>query len=646
MLTHLISILFALLIFTSCISAKPSRSESVEPAALSRQSASVINEAVVTYHPIATEVGYEVLKKGGNAFDAFVAATAAEYVLSDGPTSIGGPLGVLVYSAQTKSASYLDAGFNDPIDPKQSWDSKNEQPGTSALVPGAVAGLEAISKKFGKLSFANALAPSIAIAENGFPLSASYAAMIRGEYGKMLSRSQYGKRTFFKNGQPLKEGENLKLPVLAGFLRKLAKFGSGYVYRGEWQKDCVKMVNSQGGHLQSKDFTSYKVIWQKPMEVSYRGLSIYSPKTHGGLISLMSLKLLENVDLSRFGEHYTGSADGIELLAKTYSQVSSQAWLYQPDKLQDDAFLDQMFAPEHLNQLLASINKNLFHGPVGERGTHSYQITVIDREGNAVTGTNTIEGFPWGQGIFVEGVPLSSSGQIKAFANSPGKRRRFGLSMHIGVKNNSLVFASGAFNASLIPAEFQFLINIVDYHLKALQAVEMPRVGTQAFDLTTLYPVDGMWIDPRISSSVTSALEAKGFKFVRTGFVDTGLGSVALVNGDGSVDGAIAPTSAVSNVPAPFVGIGASLAVNANREIMITKAFPDSPAFKAHLERGDVIMAVQGSPTDEFVDVTGMSAGSAIALIRGEAGKPVSLKIRKNSGDVLSITLVRAPVRP
>lgn len=128
------------------------------------------NYAVVSYHPQATAIGDDIIKTGGNAFDAFVAITAAQYVLSEGVTSLGGPLGALLYDAKSKKVIYMDAGFNTPLDTRKKFDPAHSfaTAGAAALVPGAPAGLEAISKKYGRLSFAVVLQPAINLARNGF----------------------------------------------------------------------------------------------------------------------------------------------------------------------------------------------------------------------------------------------------------------------------------------------------------------------------------------------------------------------------------------------------------------------------------------------------------------------------------------------
>lgn len=514
-----------------------------------RDASSTPREIVVTYQSTATEVGYQILNQGGNAFDAFVAATAVQYVLGPGVTSFAGPLGALLYDAKSKKTIFLDATFNQPLDPKQKFDPAQPRLGAAALVPGAVAGLEEISKKYGRLPFKTALQPAIQLAETGFPLDASYAGILASQYGRNLKRSPYATQTYFKNGKPLVKGEILKLPVVAKFIRTLAENGSDYVYRGAWAQKCVVEVNKQGGHLSLDDFSAYKPAWKSPAKISYRGYDILSSPNSGGLNTLLSLKVLEQTDiLKRSANHYSLDADGLEALIRIQAQVTRQPWLYDEDSIRDSNFVQTKLTDSTAATLWKNVAARMQSPKAEASGTHSYQIVVIDSEGNAITGTNTIESFPWGNDIFVEGIPLTASGDLP-FAAKAGERRRSPLSMQIGMKNEKVTFAVGAFSASLLQAELQFIVNIIDYHLPAQEAVSTPRFGSLAWDMNTRKVSDRVWLDPRIDASIVQALAQRGLKTIQDGYVDTGLGSVALVKDNGSVEGATAPMSSIGFKP-------------------------------------------------------------------------------------------------
>jgi gamma-glutamyltranspeptidase / glutathione hydrolase len=637
-----IRIIFIVFLFVGCATTHSPKDPSGDfvRTPLSVSAHSTMQEVVVTYHPIADQIGHEILSQGGNAFDAFVAATAAQYVLGEGVTSLAGPLGALIYDARTQTAEYLDATFNDPIDSKHKWIANDPQPGRAVLVPGAVAGLEAISKKYGKLPFRNVLEPAIRLAEIGFPLNAEYAGLLRSDYGKRLKRSSYALKTYFRNGEPLAKGEVLKLPVVAQFLRKLAKYGSQYVYGGAWAKECIKQVNSQGGHLHLKDFSSYHPVWQKPAKILYRGFDIYSPHNNGGLNTLLSLKVLEQTDIAKYGKHFSTEPDALEIMSRVQDEVTSESWLYDESKIEDADFVEDKLSGSYPAEIWSRVEKKISSATAQGAGSHSYHIVVIDKEGNAITGTNTIESFPWGNDIFVEGIPLTASGELP-FSTQPGKRRRSPLSMQIGLKGEKVRFASGAFSASLLPAEFQFVVNIVDYKLSAQNTVSFPRFGSHAWDMQTRKPVGGIWLDPRIDKSVVDVLSKRGLSFTQEGYIDTGLGSVAIVNDDGSVEGAIAPMTSIGQNATKIVGIGAALDINPEHKIFIREVYPESPAAKAGLLTGDIITDVQTNPTSVVVSTMGKSIGDILALIRGPKGVSVIINILRSTGEAKNIQVVR-----
>jgi gamma-glutamyltranspeptidase/glutathione hydrolase len=596
------------------------------------------HEAVVTYHPTADEIGYEILNHGGNAFDAFVASTAAQYVLGEGVTSFAGPLGALLFDARSKSVVYLDATFNDPINPKHKVDLSNPQPGASVLVPGAVAGLEAISKRYGRLSFKKVLEPAIQLAENGFPLNDQYAGLLKSEYGKRLKRSAYAAKTYFRNGEPLAKGEMLKLPAVAKFLKRIASKGSRYVYNGPWASECLKEVNKQGGHLTLKDFSSYKAEWKTPAKISYHGYEIYSPANNGGINTLLSLKVLEQTDLTKLGTHYSSNLEALATMALIQDEVTLQPWLYDEEKLKDLAFVEMKLSDSTANEIWKSIQQKIVSANKESTGSHSYHIVVIDKEGNAITGTNTIESFPWGNDIFVEGIPLTASGELP-FGTKPGQRRRSPLSMQIGMAENKVRFAVGAFSASLLPAEFQFVTNIVDYKLSAHDVVSTPRFGSHAWDMQTRKQVDGIWLDPRVDKSIVEALKKKGLKFTQDGYIDTGLGSVAIVDDDGRVTGAIAPMTSIGQSATKIVGIGAALDFNSQQKIYVREIFPGSPAERTGLKVGDIILAVQTNPSSAMTPISNKSIQDVLSMIRGPLGVPVNLNIdRSGATQVIQIT--------
>ena len=516
-------------------------------------------QVVVSYHPLATEIGERILSAGGNAFDAFVATTLAQYVLSEGVTSLAGPLGALIYDAKSQQVVYLDAGFNSPLDSSGRFDPNNPDAtaGAAAFVPGAPAGLEAISQRFGSLPFAKVVEPAIELARNGFPITDLMTRSI-GLYSAALKRSEYGRSTYLGSGNPLVAGQWLKLPVLAQTLEEIANHGSSYMYSGAWASDAVAQVRAKGGKLTLLDFGRYQAEWKPALAIDYRGTRIYAPsgKSYGGLTTLLALKALENAPLG--GAHFSQDGDVLEKVvrAEDWAEAFTQAYSsWNRGMLLDDRDYIQSQIDLDARIIWEKVERHLSPSGGASGGTHSYQVVVMDRFGNAITGTNTIESLPWAQGIFVEGIPLTDSGML-GDQTSPGERNLMPFSMHIGMKGSRVGFAVGAFGASLIPAELQYVLNAADYGMSAADATSSPRFGIEGIDLGTFKPTGkGRWLDRRIAGSVVAQASALGLKLDQDGiainghqhYMDLGLGSIGIRRDDGTIDSAIAPLSVDPN---------------------------------------------------------------------------------------------------
>jgi gamma-glutamyltranspeptidase/glutathione hydrolase len=509
---------------------------------------------VVTHHSHATQAGEAILATGGNAFDAFVAATLAEYVVAEGGTSIAGPLGALVFDALRQEVMYLDADFNEVRDPKGKWSTWDgivtwlgfNRTGKAALVPGALAGLEEMSQRYGTLPFEQVVQPALRLARDGFPLSEFYGTVLRWS-AKVLRRSEYGRRTFFRNGRPLGAGDTLQQPELAAFLSKVATHGSAYMYRGDWARESVRILRSKRGRMTEDDLASYRPSWHQPWKIRYRGYDLYSPagRDWGGLWVNLALLALENTNLAAMG-HYSKSADALEVVVRTARQVWQELpWLEDPRILEDRAAVESRLTASYAKTIWQRVHQKLPSGLAARRGSHSYHITVVDKHGNVVTGTHTIQALPWGDGIFVEGIPLTQMGYFPT-KSGPGERRVDALTMHLGFRDGTFRFATGAFTSALLETNLQFLLNVIDYGLPPEAAASLPRFGTFPHDLRGKVDVRANWLDPDISDDIVRQLEAHNLSFVRKGpFVctglDTGLGAIVAVEPDGALLGATAP---------------------------------------------------------------------------------------------------------
>jgi gamma-glutamyltranspeptidase/glutathione hydrolase len=522
---------------------------------------------VVSFHPQATDAGVQMLTHNGNAFDAFVAATLAEYVVDEGGTSPAGSLGALIYDAKTKTTQYLDSEFNGVLDPKGGWDFRkpwsaaDSEAGKAVLVPGAIAGLEALSKRYGRKSFSDALQPAIALAKNGFTVQGFYRASLVAS-ADFLKQNPYAARTFYPNGRAIASGQVLRQPELAVFLEGLAREGAAYMYSGAWADECVAAVRAHGGRLTKGDLSAYRAVWRDPWTIQYRGFDVQSAsgRAFGSLWDLVALKTLEHANVAKLG-HPSTSADALELMVRTARETLAEPWLFDYRRLDQPAFVRSKLTSAATQPIYDRVAAATRGTRRGYGGTHSYQIIVVDAEGNAVTGTNTHESLAWGSGTFVQGVPLNTAGRIP-WATKPGDRQLSPFSVHLVFKDKKLRAASGAFAGSLLEGEFQFLVNVMDYGLSAADAVSRPRFGTFPYDPAAalansiggrLAAASPNWLDARVSADIVQTLKKRGLNFEQrpsaSGWVDTAMGSVVVISADGTPEGANTSWADISGPP-------------------------------------------------------------------------------------------------
>ena len=502
-----------------------------------------MSQAVIaSYNREARDAGKQIFEEGGNAFDAFVAATLVEYVVAPGVTSLAGPLNALVYQSETNEKFYLDAELNHVVDLEGMW-SEGDPKGKGVMVPGALHGLESIHQRFGKLAWSRLVQPAIVLARDGFPIDPVYSATIDYRI-EALKSTPYGRTTFFRNGKPLQPGERLVQPDLAVLLEEVAQRGSAAMYRGAWGERCIETVRSRGGRMELQDLHNYRSRWLSPRHIRYRDCDVYaaSGRSYGGAWSLLALKTLEQFDMPN-GPHFSESMDRLEVMVRVAQTVWNEAWLYETENLDDDAKVESYLAAPHAAAVWERVRQELPADPPHRRGNHSYHIIVVDRDGNAITGTNTINSLPWGDGVFVDGVPLTNTLSHVGTKTQPGERRLTPMSSHLVFQDGRLKIVSGTFNSSLLEGGFQLLVNAIDFNLTAKQAATLPRFGTFSFDDDKPDSSSGrMWLDLSVSKEIVDQLAERGLEFEQqSSFVDTGSGAIAILADDGSVDAALLP---------------------------------------------------------------------------------------------------------
>lgn len=384
----------------------------------------LLNAPVVVYHDVAAEAGHRIINAGGNAFDAFVAVVLVENVVSPGYVTTAGLLSTLVFEAASNQVMYLDAGFNSVADPDGAYDAANPVIGKTAAVPGLLRGLEAISNRYGRLSWSELIQPAVEIARDGFTIDQTWAYRLQ-QVKTILQRSEYGRRTFYPGGNALQEGDILRQPELAQFLQNVANHGADYMYTGEWAQQCVQLVRQEGGLMTMEDMAAYQPTWTEPWRMSYRGhdLCAASGRSMYALTVLLGLKTLEHTTIQPLG-HFSTSADALEIMVRVSRAVEEEYWT------NDYRYLDNRPLVE--SRLTLDYTKRLWDKVKSGQNQTNYQLTpaphtltlvVADTEGNVVSGKHSINSNYFGVGLFVQGIPLSGTCEQTYRYTKPGERR-------------------------------------------------------------------------------------------------------------------------------------------------------------------------------------------------------------------------------
>jgi hypothetical protein len=269
----------------------------------------------------------------------------------------------------------------------------------------------------------------------------------------------------------------------------------------------------------------------------------------------MALKVLENTDVKKYGKHYSESADGLELMDRVFTETQDALWseimMGGFDKLDDPQYAASVMDSGNIEKIWKNVLQARKLFPAEYPGHHTFHIVVMDQEGNVICGTNTIESFAWGEGIFVEGIPLNGAGNNTYYQTQPGERVLSPLSMQMGFKDKKPRFADGTMGSSEAEAAFQFVVNLVDYGLPAKDAASKPRFGAVPLNHThSSFIGNARSLDKRIKPIIVDALTQRGVDFTQDeDLVETGFGSIAIDPGDGTLDGAIAPFPGFPEAP-------------------------------------------------------------------------------------------------
>jgi gamma-glutamyltranspeptidase/glutathione hydrolase len=444
---------------------------------------------VCTAVPLASMVGVDVLKAGGNAIDAVIAANAMLSLVEPMSCGPGGDLFAIIWSEKDQKLFGLNASGRAPYDwsLKQALDlGLKEIPVYSPLswsVPGCVSGWEAMHNRFGKLPFARLLEPAIQNARAGFPLS----PIVAGGWVSAKSSDRPGlKATYLPDGQPVHYGTIFKNPGLASVFETLAKEGPQAFYQGEPAERIVKFSRAHGGRFSMRDFRDHKADWVEPVSTSYRGYDVWEIPPNGqGIATLQILNLLEHFDIKSMQPN---SAEHLHLFLEAKKLAFEDRAVYYADMDYAKVPLRELISKEYAAERVKLIDRNRAAQQVTcgrlKGPSDTTYLTGSDSEGNMVSLIQSIF-HGWGSGYVPDGLGfcLQNRGQLFALDPShlnklePHKRPFHTIIPAFVTKAGRPVFSYGVMGGDFQPqGQSQVLMNLLDFGMSPQQAGEQPRV--------------------------------------------------------------------------------------------------------------------------------------------------------------------------
>ena len=514
------------------------------------------NGMVASEQGLATQVGLDILKQGGNAIDAAVAVGFALAVVLPNAGNIGGGGFMVLHDDKTGKDVAID--FREIAPAKASRDMYLDNQGNvidgkslfthdASGVPGTVAGMEYALKKWGTMPLSKVLEPAIKLADKGFIVSDVLAQTLKEEKST-LGKWSSSKAIFFKNGEPLKSGDLLVQKDLAKSLRLIAKQGAKAFYQGEIATKIAKEMQSHGGTMALEDLKAYKVVERQPIIGDYRGYKVVTmpPPSSGGVHLIEILNMLEHYPIKEDG---VNSAKNIHHMAESMklAYADRSEYLGDPDfvKIPVTGLTSKAYANERVKTIddnKARLSSTIKPGkPQPYESDQTTHFSVMDKAGNAVAVTYTLN-LNFGSGIVVEGTGILLNNEMDDFSVKPGVPNAFGLvggtanaieakkrplssmTPTIVMKNNKPWLVTGSpGGARIITTVLQSVVNTIDHEMNPAEAIITPRVHHQ-------WLPDELRVEAGISPDTIKLLQDKGHKVV----TKAPMGRIQIIQADDS----------------------------------------------------------------------------------------------------------------
>ena len=478
------------------------------------------NGMVSTTQPLAAMAGMRMLMEGGNAIDAAVATAAALNVTEPHSTGVGGDLFALVWMADEKRVRALNASGRSPQSASLDQLARGgltyipDSSPYAVTVPGAVSGWEALLERYGVMDMANALAPAIRYAEEGYPVS----EVISDHWSAgapRLSAGPAGAELLF-DGRPPAPGDLMRLPTLAATLNEIAEGGSEAFYEGPIARKISGFVQSLGGWLSESDFRNHEPEWVEPISTSYRGYDCWQcPPPSQGANALMALNIAEGFDLQAMGFQ---TSDTTHHLIESMRLAFSDALYHITDPNKMIAEVESLVSKEYAasRRKLISRDRALDVAPHGQPPAHhnTVYVSAVDGQGNACSLINSVF-MSFGSGLVAPGTGIALQNRGASFSLDPrhvnrlepGKLPYHTLIPGMVTREGELWASYGVMGAmQQAQGHLQVLANMIDFGLEPQQALDAPRFSIRLGE--------GVAIENRASAEVIRDLVAKGHRML------------------------------------------------------------------------------------------------------------------------------------
>lgn len=495
------------------------------------------NGMVASQEIVASQVGRDILKKGGNAIDAAVATGFALAVTLPRAGNLGGGGFMVIHLADENKTVAIDYRESAPAaaHPDIYLDENGNvlkdlatHSHQSAGVPGTVAGLSYVLSKYGTMSLKQVMAPAIKLARKGVTVSYSQSHAINNRKKVLQSNPASREKFYKKDGSAYQIGETWKQKDLAWSLKQIARHGPDAFYKGVIAKKIVADMQNNNGLITSEDLANYQVKEREPIIGNYRGYTIATmpPPSSGGVHLVQMLNVLEGFDLKQKKQN---SAATIHLLAETmkYAYSDRSKYLGDPDfypvpvsKLTDKKYADSI--RKHINNNTARPSREIRPGKhLPDESPNTTHFSVADNKGNVVSNTYTLN-YSFGSGITVPGTGILLNNEMDDFSAKAGVANGYGL---IGGKANAIeankrplssmtptivfkdnkpwLITGSPGGSRIINSVLQVILNSIDFDLNIASSTALPRVHHQ-------WLPDKLTVETGISSDTLRLLKNKG----------------------------------------------------------------------------------------------------------------------------------------